>query len=331
MENNSNSRISIANVLAMLGLAAIGVITFFGAQLHSTDGTPTQAIIWAIVTITVLGFLLFMSIKAKGAEDNVDKWKYVEWTSLALYVVAAALLCLPFQRMAYVMLEKSELQAQANKELKAIDDMYNSYKRQWNKALDSACEDFTTYSKSGQYQEDNAKVKAGGVPSEMYEFYKDVVYPLDGFREKVTKVVEVSSNDPCFIKLKELKGMVANWNLMTLSSLAIELKKLEVDSRASLDRKITKFAADNNFIPVIAGLGNSYDPYRVQGLAEFDLGQAPNPEFATMIQESNGHTIQGWIVYVLLHLLILLNYLVAPRSFYVGVQHGHANTGGLDL
>lgn len=40
MSQEKKGKITIANLLALIGLAGIGVVTFFGIQLHSSDGTP---------------------------------------------------------------------------------------------------------------------------------------------------------------------------------------------------------------------------------------------------------------------------------------------------
>ena len=62
MSQEKKGKITIANILALIGLAGIGVVTFFGIQLHSSDGTPGGAIIGAIALVVGLGFLLMMSI-----------------------------------------------------------------------------------------------------------------------------------------------------------------------------------------------------------------------------------------------------------------------------
>lgn len=120
MTKKDNGNISIANIIALIGLAGIGVITFLGILLHSSDGTPGGAIIGAITLLAGLCFLLVMSIKAKSAKDNPDKWRYVEWGCLILYIIVAGYFASPFQRFFYIITEKPAMQAMARQEVSAI-------------------------------------------------------------------------------------------------------------------------------------------------------------------------------------------------------------------
>lgn len=71
-----------------------------------------------------------MSIKAKGAENDVKSWRYVEWTCLLVYVVVAILFAAPFQRFFYVVSQKENLQEKARNEVKAIKTLYQNYEHQ---------------------------------------------------------------------------------------------------------------------------------------------------------------------------------------------------------
>ncbi len=78
--------------------------------------------------------------------------------------------------------------------------------------------------------------------------------------------------------------------------------------------------------------GGGSTPYRLDGYVEYELGEAPQPLFAQMLRGADGSTPLGWILYVVLHLLVLLNYFVASRSSFVGPrQNTKQPTGGLDL
>ena len=150
MSQEKKGKITIANILALIGLAGIGVVTFFGMQLHSSDGTPGTAIIGAIALVAGLGFLLMMSIKAKKADNNPDKWRYVEWACLVIYVVVATFFATPFQRFFYMTTEKSDLQAMARTEVQSIQEMYQSYEFQQKKYLTEAVEQLKNYNDSKQ-------------------------------------------------------------------------------------------------------------------------------------------------------------------------------------
>lgn len=292
------------------------MVTFFGIQLHSSDGTPGAAIIGAIALVAGLGFLLMMSIKAKKADNHPDKWRYVEWVCLALYVVVAGLFATPFQRFFYMTTEKSDLQAMAREEVQAIQEMYQRYEHQQKKYLTDAVEQLKNYNDSKQI--------SMTYNNELAEYVKGVGTNVDSWESKAASVVGLKPD----AELKEISNEIEVWNIMNLSSLALRLERKDKDAWTSMETKIREFGEKNKLIPVIGGGG--VQPYYFDGYAKFDLGTPPQPKFAQALRASNGYTVLGWIVYVVLNLLVLLNYLSTSRSSYVGPTSG-GRTGGADL
>ena len=316
MSQEKKGKITIANILALIGLAGIGVVTFFGIQLHSSDGTPGAAIIGAIALVAGLGFLLMMSIKAKKADNHPDKWRYVEWVCLALYVVVAGLFATPFQRFFYMTTEKSDLQAMAREEVQAIQEMYQRYEHQQKKYLTDAVEQLKNYNDSKQI--------SMTYNNELAEYVKGVGTNVDSWESKAASVVGLKPD----AELKEISNEIEVWNIMNLSSLALRLERKDKDAWTSMETKIREFGEKNKLIPVIGGGG--VQPYYFDGYAKFDLGTPPQPKFAQALRASNGYTVLGWIVYVVLNLLVLLNYLSTSRSSYVGPRR-RGKIGGLPL
>lgn len=316
MSQEKKGKITIANILALIGLAGIGVVTFFGMQLHSSDGTPGTAIIGAIALVVGLGFLLMMSIKAKKADNNPDKWRYVEWTCWVVYVAVAAYFATPFQRFFYMTTEKSDLQAMARAEVQAIQEMYQSYEHQQKKYLTDAVEQLKNYNDSKQIS-----MTYNG---ELAKYVKGVGTNVDSWESKANLIVKLQPDK----ELSDIAHEIEVWNIMNLSSLALRLEKKDKEAWTSMETKIREFGEKNKLIPVIGGGG--VQPYYFNGYAKFDLGTPPQPKFAQALRASNGNTVLGWIVYVVLNLLVLLNYLTTSRSAYVGPRRGR-KIGGLPL
>ena len=316
MKEKKNGNISIANIIAIIGLAGLGVITFFGILLHSSDGKPANAIIGAIALILGLGFLLFMSIKAKSAEDNPDKWRYVEWGCLAVYVVVAILFATPFQRFFYIFSEKDIIQSQARQEIIAIKKLYQEYDHQQKKFLNEATEQIQNYIASGQQ-----KI----IKDDLYTYIEGIGSNIDGWVAKASAIVKFSGDK----ELTDIENKIEEWNIMQLSSIALDLEKKDSEAWEMLETKIRKYGDQNKLIPVISGGGGH--PYKLDGYAKFNLGEKPKPLFAQMLRYSDGNTALGWILYIILNLLILLNYVVAPRTGFVGPTNRKTPSGGLDL
>ena len=318
MSQKNDGKISIANIIAMIGLAGLGVISFFGALLKSADGTPGGAIITAIAIVVGLTFLLFLSIKAKGAEDNPDKWRYVEYAALIAYIVAAIFVAKPFLRFFYVVSEKTAMQAQAQSEVDAIKSLYASYDQQSSQALGIALEQFRNYASSQQGRDaaDNGLAD-----------YVARVSPLDsGWVNDAATIISVSQDT----QLEEIEQQIGIWNYMQLASIAVALEEKDASVVPFLNEKIKDNRENHDLIPIVSGGGIT--PYRLDGYVEYELGEAPQPQFAQMLRGADGSTPLGWILYVVLHLLVLLNYFVASRSSFVGPrQNTKQPTGGLDL
>ncbi len=317
MAQKSKGRISIANILALIGLAAIGVITFFGKLIQNADGKPGSAIIWAIIVIAILGGLLALAIKAKGAEDNPDKWKYVEWSSIALYVVAAVFLASSFLSFFYVASNKDSLSEKARAEVSAIEKMYAQYDHQQKTHIDRAAEQFKNYIDSKQ---------DANVDPSLTEYVNETVKTnVDSWKSNALSITKRKPDDD----LKNIKNMIANWNPMELASIAKELEDRDSLAWENLNKKIVEFGAKNKLIPVISG---GIGGYYLDGYAKFDLGNPPVAEFAKELRESkNKSNTAGWVVYAILNVLILLNWLVAPTGTYVAPTSRNSGTGGLSL
>ncbi len=315
MSQGKKSKITIANLIALTGLAGLGVVTFFGILLHSSDGKPGIAILGAVAFVVALGFLLFMSIKAKGAENDVKSWRYMEWICLLAYVVVAILFAAPFQRFFYVVSQKENLQEKARNEVKAIKTLYQNYEHQQKKYLTDAVEQLQNYLASGQQRT---------VKDDLSEYVEGIGSDINGWAAKASKIVALPKDK----QLLEIESRVDHWNFMQVASLAADLEEKENSAWTSVEKRILKYQENNRLIPVIGGGG--LHPYRLDGYAKFDLGTKPDAVFAKELRKAEGNTALGWILYVVLNGMILLNYLVTSRSSYVGPR-SNRQTGGLPL
>lgn len=301
MAKSNKGNITIANFIALVGMAGIGVVTFFGQLFHSQDGTPGGAIIGALALIAGLTFLLVMSIKAKSCEDNPDKWRFVEWGCVIAYIVVAALFATPFQRFFYILTEKEDMKALAKKEVKAIETMYQNYEYQQKKYMVEAVEQIQNY-------RDSKQIASFG--SELAEYVKNVG-DLESWQKKAELVVKLPANK----ELAEIKDKIEVWNLMSLASLAADLDEKGKAAWTAVGNHIQDFTENHKLIPVIGGGG--IHPYFFEGYAKFNLGSAPEAKFAAALRSADGHTTLGWIIYIFLNLMVLLNYVVTNRTNYV--------------
>ena len=316
MSEKKKGDVSIANVLAIIGLAGLGVITFLGEMLKSTDGRPTRAIIFAVVYVGLLALFLIFSIKAKGAADNPDKWRYAEWFCIAAYVAVAILGSSPFHHFFSVVSQKQELQEMANDQVRMVEDLYTSYNTQCDNYLKSAQARLRLYQDNPQ--RNNTKDR-------LSEYVEKHFADSSKWLVNSSENVKVNKEDV----IKKIGNRIKKWNYMQLSSLASDIDGLVNDSRSDLEDRIDWFKRE--LIPVI-GIPAEDGKYTYKGLAEFDLGPELSGEMVSKLSSDSGKSVLGWIVFALLHLIVLFNYLVAPRTYIVGPgRRSEDQSGGASL
>ncbi|MCR5821151.1 MAG: hypothetical protein K6F94_09450 [Bacteroidaceae bacterium] len=316
---SDSSKISIANIIALAGLAGIGVISFFGMLMHSADGKPGGAIIGSVALVAGLAFLLIMAIKAKGAEENAKNWRYVEWCCVAVYIIVAVLCASPFLRFFHITGQSAEMQQQARSEIEAIKALYANYDQQRTTFLSYAVEEIKNYKASGQ------KATEGDALAEYVE--KVVVGDPDRWGAKASSLTQVP--EEVIEYLGKMEEQVNSWNYFELPSLAASLETEDSLAWLRINEQIATLENEYKLIPVIEG--GSGAPYTLSGYAKFDLGTAPAPLFAQNLRVADGITPLGLILLILLHLMVLLNYFVAPRSSVVPISKGKYVSGGADL
>lgn len=304
-----DDRVSPANYLSLLGLAAIGVVIFFGSMIKSIDGSLTISIITAVAAVALLGGSLWWSIRAKSATDNPDKWRYVEWLAIAAYVVVAVFFAQPFIRFFYVLGEKGELQQQAKNEVEYVHRLHSTYDEQRKEGIARAKQMLIDFNQSGKVS---------------YDSYITKVAPDPEWAETATEVTAI----PIDSKVNELSARIDAWDLFDLPSMANDMDGLGESSLARMKEKIRQYGDENKLIPVIHGSAGG-GQFRKTGLVEFDLPAAPESTFTASLRSADGFSVIGLVVYVLLNLLVLLNLWVTRRSNYVGP--GSTRVGGSRL
>lgn len=303
MAKKKQGDVSIANILAIIGLAAYGVISFFGEYFVSSGGSPVRAVFIAIALVAVLAFLLFFSIKAKGAEDNPDKWRFVEWGCLILYIGVVVAGSGPFHRFFVAVTQKEELKNAATEQFQAINNLFSEYNSQKDTHMSAAYEELKNYLASDQAK----RVKNDSLAN----YVKTRIKTVDDWATECESILTITPDS----SIEKLKEDINAWNYMRLPSLAWNLDRSYVKAWDTIQDKIEAYGINSGLIPVIARDENGY---AFTGLATFDLGERPEGTFVQKLKALDGTTIAGWIVLVLLHLLVLLNYLVAPRTVVVG-------------
>ena len=77
MANNNSGKITIANIIAIVGLVLLLVFSFLGHS-YLSGGELGWDIIVSLAVTAFTAFLLWFMIKAKGAERDLGTWRIIE-------------------------------------------------------------------------------------------------------------------------------------------------------------------------------------------------------------------------------------------------------------
>lgn len=323
MAKENSNRVTLANVLTLLGLAGVGVISFYGLLLHSEDGKPGLPILGAVALTAGLGLLIFMLVKAKTANDNINKWRIVEYVLLAAYIAVAALCAGPFMRFFTITAEMDNLKKQGLEEVTAIEKIYNNYNSQCEDHVKDAIEQIDNYMKNPQYK--------SGANDALKGYVNDNVRGnVNSWADKIRGVVKIKPDDNVFKNLNDIKSQLNDMSFMQLVVIANTLEKLDKSVIPDLEEMIDKYGSDHQFIPVIEG-GKSEPYYLNKDFAKFDLGDSPTPGFANMLHKAGGFSALGCVLLVILHLLVLSSYFFARRTEILKPSRNNSLDSGRSL
>ena len=323
MSNNKN-RISPANIIAIVAIAALGVLTFFGALFQQEDGTTGMPLVKAGAFTVGLAVLLVICIMAKTTEKEFAKWRIFEYVSLAAYLVVAITCYKPFLQFFHVLQHKGKLQVMAWNEINSIDSLCATYNEEAMDKLESVAGFMKEYRKSSQTTED------GGLGE-----YMRKISNVDNWKdEEVGGYVEFGPEN-----LGSLRQKIESWNFMDLSAIAYAMKDLAANTWNQLDTHIDNLKEGNyveggggyKLIPSIKTKKDeeNNDFLYLDGMVKFDIGECPQPsKFSTEFRKPwSGFNI-GVIVYILLQFLALANYLLVRRSPIVQIRRDRRDDDG---
>lgn len=120
-----NGKVTIANIIAIVGVVLLMVFTFIGHSFMS-GGELGMDIVVSVAITAFIAFLVWFMIKAKGAENELAKWKKLEIATLVVYVVVAIPLSLYGGIMQFFIVNdnKERVKECAKDDLDRIDQMF---------------------------------------------------------------------------------------------------------------------------------------------------------------------------------------------------------------
>ncbi len=342
MKEKKSGKITLANIIAMLGLVLLIVCLWLGQALRSGELGGMSVLISVGITIAA-ALLLWLMIKAKGAETNTSKWKIIEFGTLVLYLALAVLTAPIALNFFSVLSNKDKLQDTAQNDIESIQKAIDNFKQDEKKNLGVTTEGLNNVcsAKASNETPDNNVIefiKNENIASNFSEFSEKHVS-----KWKSTKEGEIESIDLSGLAEKDLDGVEAgeygsgweeriatsknairNWQLLKIPSAIGNIQSLSEE----VGKTLTAFSKNAPFPEI----NNESGIYKIIDERSDKGGNAyeTKSKVQDMIKDLSPFTVMGIGAMVLIHLLILFNYFMAYRTQRMNKKQSE-NDGGIVL
>lgn len=317
-------RITIANIIAIVGLVLLLVFSFLG-HAYMSGGELGWDIFISVSITAITALLLWFLIKAKGAENNLDKWKKAEYATLVVYILFAILASLMGGIMHFFVVNdnKEEIKKYAHEDLQKIEEMFKEYSEYEATAISTTGTGLQTATMQGaicdeslnKFMEEN-RISHNRESAKNFEnFQKNNLIGSDF--EKFHDSFESQKN--------EIENIVNGWSVMQ-----IPFKAKQIEDLAEAASKQLTALSNNATLPNIHA--SSYDGRFTIGDMQsksFDIeGGIDSFKFRKALKNASGFSLVALFVVLLIHFLILFNYIVAYRTSTIGIGKDMEEDGG---
>ena len=326
-KSKNKNRVSPANIIAVIAVALLGILYFFGTLFQSKDGTLVFPAIKALAFVIAIGVLLFLCIKAKTTEKEFRRWHIFECFSIAAYLIIAVSCYEPFLHFFYVMTHRQSLKTQAMNEIASIDTLCYKFNDEAQSAMDEARDMFISYC-----------VHSDTTVDEIEDYLNTFTLSKASSKKLINEwdsIYYINVVQFKYDKFENVRSKVNTWNPLDMPSIATAMDSLAIKTWDELYEHI--FGSDGfikqfDLIPVVS-VSSGYRYQLEKKRKEFNIiGFRPQPsEFSKQFYES-GFSKVGIIIYIVLHLLALLNYIFARRSPILQIKkNSDKDDGGILL
>lgn len=299
-------KVTLINFIALLGFALLGFFTFMGAMFFSGGAIGTSLAI-ALGAVVITSLLLAGAIYCKGVESNFAKWRKVE---IAMVILFWAFAVLPARYVVHcfeVLGQKEEMKKTAEADVKAIASIFDQYETFERNAIG--------VTRTGL---ENAIGQAADQAIADYLAQASITSPDDVTSWMATQrgvlIGERGVDGFSYARFRQRVDSIASdwndkvqaWDIMFIASHASDLQSVapEVASELTANSRRGK-------LPVIEFVDGRY---MMSLPVQFKTFEAPGLSFDKSIGDFDGSAILAYVIYLVIMLLIFLDYLMAYRS-----------------
>lgn len=312
-----NGKVTIANIIAIVGVVLLMVFTFIGHSFMS-GGELGMDIVVSVAITAFIAFLVWFMIKAKGAENELAKWKKLEIATLVVYVVVAIPLSLYGGIMQFFIVNdnKERVKECAKDDLDRIDQMFLDYKEFEEQAIGRTSDGLSNAIKEGRRNDDLKefmKTNHISVSEEGVSAFKDLQMRLlvgSGYERLYTSFKE---------QRVKIEQSIDSWSMMQIPTKAKQIPALAESAQQELNT-----LSNGAKLSVI---NNESGLYKIKEYQVKRFETAPL-ELKEAMQGTGGFSVKALLFVLLIHILILFNYVVAYRTSTLSINKRGRNDNG---
>lgn len=324
-KTDKKGKITIANIIAMVGICLLAIYSYMGNS-YLSGGETGADIIKTAVLIGITTFLLWSLIKAKGAENNIKKYKMLEIGILVVYIIIAISTSLFGGVMHYFVVNdnKEEIERYAAEDLARIDSLIAEYKTYESAAIEQSVMGLKSaigsrYDESvRKFMEESGINRTNTSINVFGELCKTTFLGAD-----IDTAVENYNKEK-----EDINIVIDNWNTMLIASKAKQISILAEDMGTFLTERSQ---SERIKLPYIdydeCGMGK----YTIIRYQSKDFKIVGDFKFKNAIMKAEGFSTAALFMVIFIHLLILFNYIVAYRTATIGVGKNYEEDGGIIL
>jgi hypothetical protein len=307
----------------MVGVALLMVFTFIGYSLKS-GGEMGMDLLITILISSFTALMLWFLIKAKGAENNLDKWIVAEIIALVVYVGVMVYTTLFGGIMHFFVVNenKENIKEYANSDIQKLENMFVQYEEFERNAVATTRQGLTNATQRNQYKTDSLKtfLTEHNIDASHVEVFAD---------DQMSKVLGTNyeqTRERLNNLRNEVTACVEGWSILRVGSMAKNIEECAIKFQDVL----TELSSRTD-LPIIEydRTQRKYSIVVADQSAEFKVeGGIESLQFKQAITQADGFSIVAIVVAILIHTLILFNYIMAYRTRTIRVGKDTEEDGG---
>lgn len=310
-DKNNSGNLSKGDVISFVALLLMGVLVFFGMNFM-TLGDKIPSIVVAILTVILMTVFVFLAAYAKAQDRNQSTWKKVEYTMLALYVLALIPCYIFSSKFFDVQFDKDNVMKQVQTDTNDLNKLFNDYSRKCESRVSAYQIDLEAMLTSSEGRTKLASLLEISDPSSVTK--ESVTQAAQSFSKSLKgaeyKALEAEKNN----LVKNCETNFNNWNIMFIPQYAYELGTAKDKYATELERIYGK--TQNNI---------------EKNIPEFETASYTNESgILKTFKSTDKFSVVGILVVLFLGFLGLVKYLLGDKSTVIPIKQGDTSVIGED-